>query len=383
MRLPDFILENLEPILQAWEDFARTIETSGAELDREALRDHAEQMLLAIVSDLRTKQTVREQIAKAQGHAPLGEEETAAETHAVTRLMAGFTIDQMVSEYRALRTSVVSQWMKKVKDGAPINVDDMTRFHEAIDQALAESIASYSRAVEASRNVFLGILGHDLRTPLGAILLGADVLRRSEGAGARATQVANQIYTSVRRASQIVGDLLDLTRCQMGPGIPIKMADTDLSPLCERVVEEIRAFHPDAKVFFESKAPVQGGFDGARMEQVFSNIISNAIQHGDAELPIKVELEVLKDCAVFTVHNTGEPIPEDVLPFIFNPMGRFSQRSVIEHGPSEGLGLGLFIASEVVTSHGGSIVVTSDSDRGTIFVVTLPITKEAPNAASD
>ena len=123
MRLPDFILENLEPILQAWEDFARTIETPGAALDSVALRDHAEQMLRAIVIDLRTKQTKREQTAKAQGQVPADDQETAAETHAITRLMAGFTIDQMVSEYRALRASVVSQWMKQVKEGTPINVD--------------------------------------------------------------------------------------------------------------------------------------------------------------------------------------------------------------------------------------------------------------------
>ncbi|MBC3256576.1 MULTISPECIES: sensor histidine kinase [Pseudomonas] len=373
MRLADFILEHLEPILQAWEDFARTLDTPGEDLDSVALRDHAEQMLRAIVSDLRTKQTRQEQIAKAQGLAPEEEHETAAEIHAITRLMAGFTIDQMVSEYRALRTSVVSQWMRQVKDGTPINVDDMIRFHEAIDQALAESIASYSRAVEASRNVFLGILGHDLRTPLGAILLGADVLRRSQEAGPKATKVANQIYTSVRRASQIVGDLLDLTRCQMGPGIPVRTAAIDLTPLCQRVVEEIRTFHPEAIILFDSKAQVQGQFDGARMEQVFSNIVSNAVQHGDTTRPIKVELGFQEDFAVFSVHNSGEAIPEDVLPFIFNPMGRFSQRTAANHGPTEGLGLGLFIASEIVASHGGSIEVSSDTEHGTVFHVRLPI----------
>ncbi|WP_283180443.1 MULTISPECIES: sensor histidine kinase [unclassified Pseudomonas] len=372
MRLADFILENLEPILQAWEDFARTIETPGVALDSEALRDHAEQMLRAIALDLRTTQSVQEQIDKARGNGPLDEQETAAETHAVTRLMSGFTIDQMVSEYRALRTSVLSQWMKQVKSGAPLDMDDMTRFHEAIDQALAESIASYSRAVEASRNVFLGILGHDLRTPLGAILLGADMLRRSEGIGTRATKVATQIYTSVRRASQIVGDLLDLTRCQMGPGIPVKKAVVDLSPLCEHIVEEIRAFHPTANVLFESQTPASGEFDGARMEQVFSNIISNAVQHGNLQFPIRVKLEATEEHVVFTVHNGGEPIPEDVLPFIFNPLGRFSQRSIIDHGPTAGLGLGLFIASEIVASHAGVITVDSETERGTTFFVKVP-----------
>lgn len=372
MRLSDFITNNLEPILQAWEDFARTIDTPGAPLDTDALRDHAEQMLHAIVLDLRTKQSVQEQVAKAQGNAPTTDAETPAETHAVTRLMAGFTIDQMVSEYRALRASVLSQWLKQIKAGTPLDVDDMTRFHEAIDQALAESIASYSRAVEASRNVFLGILGHDLRTPLGAILLGADVLRRSEGLGVRATKISSQIYTSVKRASQIVGDLLDLTRCQMGPGIPVRKESLDLLPLCERIVDEIRAFHPDTDILFEKKAPADGEFDGARMEQVFSNITSNAVKHGDNQRPIEVALDVSEESVVFSVHNSGEPIPADVLPFIFNPMGRFSQHSIIDHGPSEGLGLGLFIASEIVASHGGVIEVISDKEHGTTFLVRVP-----------
>lgn len=372
MRLPDFILANLEPILQAWEDFARTIQTPGADLDREGLRDHAEQMLRAIVIDLRTTQTVQEQTDKAQGLAPQNDDETPAETHAVTRLMAGFSIDQMVSEYRALRTSVLSQWLDQIKHGTPLEVDDMNRFHEAIDQALAESIASYSRAVEASRNVFLGILGHDLRTPLGAILLGADMLRRSPTVDERGSRVATQIYTSVQRASQIVGDLLDLTRCQMGPGIPVKRTEVDLAPICERIVEEIRAFHPASNIVFEAKAQALGSFDGPRMEQVFSNIISNAVQHGDAQLPITVELATRAETVVFTVRNGGNPISADVLPFIFNPMGRFSQRSVIEHGPTEGLGLGLFIASEIVTSHQGLIEVESDLASGTVFRATLP-----------
>ena len=381
MRLSDFITNNLESILQAWEDFARTIDTPGAPLDTEALRDHAEQMLHAIVLDLRTKQSAQEQIAKAQGNGPAPDIETPAETHAVTRLMAGFTIDQMVSEYRALRTSVLSQWLKQIKAGTLLEVDDMTRFHEAIDQALTESIASYSRAVEASRNVFLGILGHDLRTPLGAILLGADMLRRAEGSSVKASKIASQIYTSVKRANQIVGDLLDLTRCQMGPGIPVRKERLDLLPLCERIVDEIRAFHPAADVRFERKVSAEGAFDGARMEQVFSNIISNAVQHGDNRHPITIALEVSMGNAVFSVHNRGEPIPDDVLPFIFNPMGRFSQHSIVDHGPCEGLGLGLFIASEIVTSHGGLIEVISNSEHGSTFIVRVPAQDCADDAS--
>lgn len=373
MRLADFITDNIEPILQDWENFARTIDTPGAPLNPAALRDHAEQMLQAIVVDLRTKQTAQEQLAKSHGNAPASSSETPAETHAVTRLMAGFTIDQMASEYRALRASVLSQWSKHLRAGTPLDVDDMTRFHEAIDQALAESIASYSRAVEVSRNVFLGILGHDLRTPLGAILLGADMLRRSEDIGARSTKIASQIYTSVKRASQIVGDLLDLTRCQMGPGIPVKKERLDLVPLCERIVDELRAFHPGTEIVFEKSTSCDGEFDGARMEQVFSNIISNAVQHGDNRQPVSVTLDASQDSVVFSVHNSGDPIPDDVLPFIFNPLGRFSQHADIDHGPSESLGLGLFIASEIVAAHDGAVeVISKPGSGGTTFVVTVP-----------
>ncbi|WP_433771468.1 ATP-binding protein [Pseudomonas putida] len=372
MRLSDFIIKELEPILQAWEDFARTIEVPGEDLDSKGLRDHAEQMLRAIALDLCTYQSAQEQIAKAQGNAPIDELETAAETHAVTRLMAGFTLDQMVSEYRALRTSVLSQWLGQMKAGTVLEVDDMIRFNEAIDQALAESIASYSRAVEASRNVFLGILGHDLRTPLGAILLGADVLRQSGDLGTRARKIALGIYTSVRRASQIVGDLLDLTRCQMGPGIPVKKEDIDLTPLCTRIVEEIRTFHPQADIVLKKVGSARGQFDGARMEQVFSNLLSNAVQHGDLLFPINVSLDVSDNNVVFSVHNLGEPIPGDTLPFIFNPMGRFSQHASLDLGPSTGLGLGLYIASQIVAAHMGTIDVISDKVSGTTFLVKVP-----------
>ena len=293
MRLPDFISENTEAILQAWEDFAASIDAPGAPLDSSALRDHAEQMLQAVVLDLRTKQSAREQLAKSQGHGPVSESQTAAETHAVTRLLAGFSINQMVSEYRALRTSVLFQWMKAIKSNLSADeVDDMIRFHEAIDQALTESIASYSRAQEASHNLFIGILGHDLRTPLGAILLGSDRLRRSPESNQQVTKLATQIHDSVGRANKIVDDLLDLSRCQMGPGIPIRPQATDLLPLCKRVLEEVRTAHPASTLQLEAYGAVVGEFDGARMEQVFSNIVSNAVLHGDPTMPITVELAV-------------------------------------------------------------------------------------------
>lgn len=373
MRLATFITNNLEPILQAWEDFAKTITPATQMMDSAELRDHAEQMLKAIAEDLQTPQTTAQQIDKSKGNGPGKSDETAAETHAVTRLVAGFTLDQMVSEYRALRSSVLMQWLQQIKIGTDFEVEDMTRFNEAIDQALAESIRSYSRAVDASRNVFLGILGHDLRTPLGAILLGSEVLLRAEEMGIRQTKIASRIYTSVKRANKIVSDLLDFTRSQIGTGIPVLLSETNLALICESMVEEVRAYHPECNIVLESNAELIGQFDGARMEQVFSNLIGNAVQHGNETAPITVSLLADQGFAVFSVRNQGEPIAEEAIPHIFNPMSRHSQYAAGEHGPSSGLGLGLYIAGEIVAAHQGRIEVESRIDLGTVFTVRLPM----------
>lgn len=169
MRLADFIVQNIEPILQQWEDFAKTMTPAADGMDTAALRDHAEQMLLTIAADLRTAQTHAARISKSHGEAPDSLSRTAAETHADTRQVSGFTIGQMIAEYRALRTSVLVLWMPPKGVTKDQEISDIIRFNEAIDQALAESVVTYTQAVDAARNVFLGILGHDLRSPLGAI----------------------------------------------------------------------------------------------------------------------------------------------------------------------------------------------------------------------
>jgi PAS domain S-box-containing protein len=147
-RLSDFILQQLEPILQAWEDFARTIEPPAFGMGSRALRDHAAEMLKEIAADLNTPQSAGEQIEKSEGHGKRGEQDTMAERHAVQRLEAGFTIEQLVSEYRALRTSVLSRWANSVRTGLTTDPGDITRFNEAIDQALAESIARYAQITQ-------------------------------------------------------------------------------------------------------------------------------------------------------------------------------------------------------------------------------------------
>ncbi|KPZ08661.1 sensor histidine kinase [Pseudomonas syringae group genomosp. 3] len=371
MKLSGFILDNIEPIVQEWESFARTLEVPGKLLDSEALRDHAEIMLREFAADLLTEQTPEQQIDKSKGHAPPGDD-TAAHSHAITRLTSGFTLDQVVSEFRALRASVTRLWMREVSTYSASQIADLIRFNEAIDQALARSIESYAKAVQVSRDIFLGILGHDLRTPLSAILMGADMLLGTESLGARPTKIASRIYTSVRRASQIFEDLLDFTRSQLGPGIPVTRSQVDIAKLCERIVDECRTVHPEADIVFTSVNSAIGHFDSSRLEQVFSNLIGNAVQHGDGHTAVTVTLAISEGELQFSVHNKGAAIPNDILPTLFNPMVRSSPEGSCNQGPFASLGLGLFISDQIATAHKGRIEVTSDTESGTEFIVRLP-----------
>jgi signal transduction histidine kinase len=330
-------------------------------------------MLQTIAADLRTSQTARERVTKSLGGGPREGGDTAAEDHATARLISGFTLDQMVSEYRALRTSVLLLWAKHDSRDTEFQEVDTMRFHEAIDQALAESVASYSAMIKESQDVFLAILGHDLRTPLGAITLGAEVLLHSKNLGNREIGIASRIYASVNRADKMVENLLDFTRSHLGGGIPVVRTETNLAKVCEGIVDEVRAYHVEHPILFESQEAVIGSFDAARMEQVFSNLISNAAQHGAETGSVTVTLHAVEQHAIFTVHNKGEPIAERALPYIFSPMSRHSRHASSDRSRSSGLGLGLYIANAIVTAHGGTIEVDSHASRGTTFAVKIPL----------
>ncbi|MGF6220973.1 ATP-binding protein [Pseudomonas sp. YL-218 TE3947] len=375
MRLSDFILNNLEPILQAWEEFARSLDTPMPPLDPTGLRNHAEYILRTVALDMRTAQTPQEQVDKSHGLGPVTEDESAAQSHAITRLVAGFTMDQMVSEYRALRSSVLRLWLAHGYAGEDHQILDMIRFNEAIDQALVESIAAYGQAVETTRKQVLGVLGHDLRTPLSAVTLGADLLRQTEELGTHGKKIISQIATSVQSANQMVNDLLDLARCNLGTGIPVRPESTDLSSVCRAVVDELIIAHPKAHIIFNATGSVTGQYDPSRMAQVFSNLIGNAARHGSPQHPINVSLNGDDTFACFCVQNYGKPIPPSELPSLFNPEGRYSKYSEGEPGASSGLGLGLFIAAQIVEGHGGTIEVESTQEQGTIFRVILPVHK--------
>jgi signal transduction histidine kinase len=283
-------------------------------------------------------------------------------------------MDQMISEYRALRASVLYLWSQEIKTGIEYEVEDMTRFNESIDQMLAESVARYSASVNQANNLFLAILGHDLRTPLGAISLGSEIMLRSKEIGSKYTKISSRIFHSSRRAAKIVEDLLDFTRAHTSAGLSVRQTRANLKTVCEGIIDELRIYHPERTISFEAEGQFDGDFDPARIEQAFCNLVDNAAKHGAIDSVVTIILRSEGSQGLLSIHNSGLPINVEDLPNIFDPMTRYSKFASDEEGPTSGLGLGLYIAHQIVTAHKGKIEVVSNADQGTTFLIKLPLT---------
>lgn len=375
MRLHDFILANREQILSEWETFARTCAPASATMDVSALRDHANEMLTVIAADLGNPQSGNEQSEKSKGRAPEtgSTVETAAEEHGAGRAESGFTVEQMVAEYRALRASVIRLWTREQGELKSADIEDLTRFNEAIDQSLAESVAEFNENVENAKEMFLAILGHDLRTPLGAIYTSAAFMLDIDELKEPHRTLTARIARSATRTIDMVGDLLDFTRSRLGGGIPAVRAPMNLGKVVRDVVDEISAAHPERRLRVDTRVEQHGEWDAARIGQALTNLIGNAVEHGAPGTTVAVEIQGDEKNVTVTIHNRGAVIPADRLNGIFNPMkAREAPLNPSASGPTGNLGLGLYIAERIVHAHRGRIEVESSEARGTTFTVHLP-----------
>lgn len=368
MSLSRFILENSERILAEWEAFARTIVPLDS-MDIAALRDHASGMLHVIAEDLERPRTGRERSDQSKGLSDAGERhaETPAQAHGAGRAESGFTFEQMLSEYRAVRASVIRLWTEEKGQLVTADIEDLMRFNEAIDQALAESTSRFSEDLDYTRQIFLGILGHDLRTPLSAMITSAQFMLELRVLEPPADMLAARIVTSGERMGRMIDDLLDFTLTQLGASIPVVPEQLDLKKVLEDAVEEAHVGRPDANVVLRLTGDLSGEWDAARLSQVFSNLLSNAISYGSKRAPIEIDAEGHPDVVVVHVRNEGHPIPRDRMARLFDPMKPDPGSS----RDSEHLGLGLYIVERVVSAHHGTVGVRSDQS-GTTFTVSLP-----------
>ncbi len=237
---------------------------------------------------------------------------------------------------------------------------------------MAEADAAKERAEESERELlavaefremFIGIVGHDLRNPLGSIRMATGLMLRRGQLDEATERAIAIIVNSSQRMTRMITQLLDLTRSRLGGGFPLEAEPTDLRDVCQRVVEEF-----EAPTRLEMTGDLTGTWDADRLAEVLSNIAGNAIEHAAPGTPVVVRAHADGDEVVVEVCNQGNPIPAEVLPFIFEPFRRAKQQ---QRSPAGNLGLGLYIAQQIVLSHGGTLAARS-ADGRTTFVMRLP-----------
>ncbi len=234
----------------------------------------------------------------------------------------------------------------------------------------AQAHAALAAALEFQER-FVAVLGHDLRNPLAAINMAAGVLRlRARTANDASTiHVLDRMKSSTTRMSRMIEQMLDLTRIRLAGGLALSPEPMDLCETLTRIVNEVRMAHPSRSIVLRC-APTCGTWDGDRLEQVFSNLIANAVHHGAPEKPVTVDARLDEGTVRVDVHNEGEPIPGPLRADLFSPFRRGARDS--RHTKTAGLGLGLYISREIALAHGGSLDVRSSSSEGTTFHVRLP-----------
>ena len=343
-----------QAITADWEGAVRGDLQALAKLDRGALIDHLPEVLdgLACWVEGRTDEAEVAFAALADGHA-------------IQRLGFGIELAVVNVEYSCLRHVVLHHLLalsssKKVRE-------DLIRLDDGLDRAILLAVRRYTERRDSVRDRFIGILGHDLRNPLGAVAMAAEALLRSDELGDRDRDRVQTIARASERMTRIIRDVLDFASSHLGGGIPVMPAACDMGEICRAAAEEIRVVHPERSITVTTHGDLLGTFDPDRVMQAIGNLIGNAVRHG--EDPIVVDVSEADDRrAIFTrVTSHGAPLDPDAIPSLFEP---FKQA---RGGKPAGLGLGLYIVAQIARAHGGTHEVES-TDAATVFTIRWPRT---------
>jgi sigma-B regulation protein RsbU (phosphoserine phosphatase) len=302
------------------------------------------------------------------------------QTHWSPLLQMQGSIAEVKLELRHADGSVLPFMMNAVSrehDGAVIHEIALFMAQDRVayerELMLARRQAEELLAVEKDRALLaeqmVGIVSHDLRSPLNALTLGIDLLGRSSGQREQ-EQVLGNLGRSVRRARRLIDDLLDFTMARIGQGLNINRREVDVHAAVASHVRDLALAHSNRRLRHESIGAGMGSVDGDRLFQVVSNLVANAAAYGQADAPITVCTHVGAEGFEVSVHNLGQPIPPDARERLFKPM----VRGVDDAGPHRSVGLGLYIVSEIARAHGGSVRVASEAESGTTFTVSFPTT---------
>lgn len=375
MRLADFIIVAREQILQEWDNFARSLTPAAQGMTDKELRNHAGIMLEFIADDLRTAQSTEQQILKSLGMGP-GDEQDAG--HGLSRIKSNFTVEQLVSEYRALRSSVIRLWGQAHPHSGVTDIEDLIRFNEAIDQLLAASLASFAESKrkaderEKNRNDFLAMLAHELRNPLSPIATASALLKKAKGNEKIVEHATDVIARQVAHIVGLVDDLLDVSRVTRGL-IEVQLSPVNVVQAVDEAVEQValqiqRRGHQ--LHVGRPPSPTTVLADKKRLVQIVTNLLSNAAKYTPEGGHLQLAVTLHGGNLVIAVEDDGIGMSQEFIPHAFE---LFAQAERTLDRSAGGLGIGLALVKNLVELHGGKIECSSEGlGKGSRFTVTLP-----------
>lgn len=363
LRLSAFISRHRDALAAQWREFAQTLRPAMKPAAPAPLNDRAEGILAVIARD----------IGAGPADAVRGDRDPAAAVHGALRYAYGFDILQLGAEFRALRASVPRLWLAHLPREQRGALEELARFHDSVDRALAASLAGYTIESARARDIQLAMLAHDLRSPLCAVSMSGHYLS-SAGivAGKPQLQAVACIQRGAATMDAMIEDLLEYARTHLGRGLPVERSACDMGEICAAALEEMQAAYPDRRFRLHAGGDLGGSFDAARIRRLLANLLSNAVLHGAKDSPVILSAQGVADELVVRVTNFGRRIPAEALDTLFEPLAQARAAGAPGDRRASGLGLGLFIARTIVLGHGGSLGVESSEQAGTVFAARFP-----------
>lgn len=348
MRLPTFIIDNIDRIITEWKHAALPAMLP--------LEGQAKQILMAVAADI---ESGAEQSASS----------SAVTIRTVLRATPDFDVQQVGEALRLLRAVVPSMW--NPEDGHAF--DEWRRFHDAVDFAVGEAIAQYAIQVERTRSLFLGMLGHDLRTPLTAIDMTCQYLASDDAPPAHKLEAVARVNRCARTMEGMIRDVLDFARSRLGKSMSVAKKPVDLGTACHEALEDMRAEHPHCEFRFAQPGSLDGVADGARLRQALRNLLGSAARNRARGAPILFHASRAGDRIIFRMTCKGQAMSPDTLRTMFDPLAQLAIAAANPDGnPPADLGLELFIAREILRVHGGDAGIAAGDDGELAFEAWLP-----------
>jgi signal transduction histidine kinase len=353
--ISDFLRSQQERIALRWEEEVRADLPALRPMTKPVLFDHLPEFLNGLANwiDGNTEDAERAFSRLAEGHA-------------LQRLGYGVGLETLTCEYSKLRVVMLRLLMEV--PATDENREATVLLHEGMDRAINEAMHRYATRREEVRERFVAILGHDLRDPLSTVVISANLLAGNPHLKPEHRVVASRIVRACDRMQRMINDVLDFARGHLGNGIPANPTLNDMGEICRAAADEITGANPQREIAVDLKGDLRGAFDRDRVHQALTNLISNAVHHGEGRIDVRA-FEADDHHAIITeVTSHGEVIPDNLRRRLFDP---FAQGDLV--GPRHGLGLGLFIVQQIAIAHGALCDVTSDQ-QGTTFAITWPRT---------